>query len=70
VGERLGRAAEGRIRLTLYAATLTDGLPQPLLDHDELRWLTAADLNSVGWLPIDRALLPAVTPLLTLPHTR
>jgi len=65
VGERLGRAADGRIRLTLYAARLTDGLPQPLHDHDELRWLAAADLDSVGWLPIDRALLPVVTPLLS-----
>src|SRR5436309_12864179 len=39
VGAQLGAAADGPIRLTLYAATLVDGDPKPLQDHDELRWL-------------------------------
>lgn len=61
VGVRLGQAVDGPIRLTLYGATLRTGRPQPLQDHDELRWLTADTLTDVGWLPIDRTLLPAVT---------
>lgn len=58
VGTRLGQAADGSIRMTLYAATVKDGTPQPLQDHDELRWLTAVELNTVDWLPIDASLLP------------
>lgn len=64
VGERLGNAADGSIELTVYAVTLTNGDPQPLQDHDELRWLTAPELPSVAWLPIDAALLPTVAALL------
>jgi 8-oxo-dGTP diphosphatase len=44
--------------LRVYLATLVEGEPRPLEDHDEVRWLTAADLFSVPWLPAD---LPAVT---------
>jgi len=29
--------------------------PLPLQDHDELRWLAPAELDSVDWLPGDRA---------------
>ncbi|MCM1974705.1 MULTISPECIES: (deoxy)nucleoside triphosphate pyrophosphohydrolase [Streptomyces] len=32
-------------------------VPEPLEDHDELRWLTHADLWDVDWLPQD---VPAV----------
>ena len=64
VGERLGVVADGGIELVLYAATLVSGEPAPLIDHDELRWLTAAELDDVDWLPVDRDLLPAVRTLL------
>jgi 8-oxo-dGTP diphosphatase len=70
VGARLGSAADGSIRLTLYAATLVDGEPKPRQDHDELRWLAADELTSVAWLPIDAALLPVAAALLTSPPTR
>jgi 8-oxo-dGTP diphosphatase len=60
VGARLGTSADGPIELTLYAATLLVGDPQPLQDHDELRWLAAGQLDDVAWLPIDLVLLPAV----------
>ena len=36
--------------------------PEPLEDHDELRWLDLADAFAVGWLPAD---LPIVEPLAT-----
>lgn len=60
VGDRV--AGEWPLRddlvLRVYLATLLDGEPRPLEDHDEVRWLAAADLFSVAWLPAD---LPAVT---------
>jgi 8-oxo-dGTP diphosphatase len=64
IGGKLAEATDGGIRLTLYAAALTDGTPEPLEDHDELRWLTVGQLDDLAWLPIDRALLPAVRDLL------
>ena len=38
--------------LRIYLARLTAGEPQ-LLDHDEHRWLTAAELDDVPWIPVD-----------------
>jgi 8-oxo-dGTP diphosphatase len=64
VGRSLGTAADGPIVLTLYAATLLDGEPAALQDHDDLRWLSAGELGDVGWLPIDVGFLPAVADLL------
>jgi 8-oxo-dGTP diphosphatase len=64
VGPRLAEASDPRIRLVLYAATLSDGEPRAGADHDELRWLSAAELTTPDWLPIDRELLPAVVRLL------
>lgn len=43
--------------LRVYLATIVTGEPQPLEDHDELRWLSAARLDEVAWLPAD---VPAV----------
>jgi len=37
-----------------------EGDPQPLEDHDELRWLTPDDLQTVEWLTADRAALPYI----------
>jgi 8-oxo-dGTP diphosphatase len=64
VGSRLGDATDGTVRLTLYAATICTAEPEPVQDHDELRWLAATELGEVNWLPIDRALLPLVASLL------
>jgi 8-oxo-dGTP diphosphatase len=64
VGAFLAAAEDEVIRLALYAAVLARGEPQLHDDHDELRWLGRADLDSVGWLPIDRQLLPSVELLL------
>lgn len=64
VGGRLDVATGDGIRLVLHVASITDGDPRPLEDHDELRWLEADELDGVAWLPVDRALLPAVTAVL------
>jgi 8-oxo-dGTP diphosphatase len=64
VRARLDAAADGRIRLVLYAARLGDAEPAAGADHDAVRWLAADELEEVEWLPIDRDLLPAVRELL------
>jgi 8-oxo-dGTP diphosphatase len=61
VGELLGTADVGPgIVLHVHVAELIAGEPQPLEDHDELRWLAADELEDVAWLPADRPLLAAV----------
>lgn len=64
VGDLLDVAASDEIRLTLFVVRVVEGEPQPIEDHDKLRWLDATALDSVAWLPIDLELLPAVTELL------
>lgn len=46
--------------LRLFVASVASGELRPGPDHDELRWLPLADLESVEWLPSDRAALDAV----------
>jgi 8-oxo-dGTP diphosphatase len=63
VGAQLGRQAiDQRLELRLYAARLVDGEPVIGADHDQVRWLSASELLTLGWLPADRALL-SVLPL-------
>ena len=70
VGERVGRnvrMAHGRSVLKVYAARLLhDDQPQAL-EHSALRWLSAAELDSVTWLPADAPIVAALRPLLDGP---
>ena len=61
VGELLGAAdiAAGFV-LHVHVAELIAGEPQPLQDHDELRWLAGDELDDVPWLPADRPVLGAL----------
>ncbi|MCR8577683.1 (deoxy)nucleoside triphosphate pyrophosphohydrolase [Streptomyces sp. Isolate_219] len=43
--------------LQVWTARLVSGVPRPLQDHDELRWLLPGEENQVDWLDQDR---PAV----------
>ncbi|WP_225799358.1 (deoxy)nucleoside triphosphate pyrophosphohydrolase [Streptomyces sp. NK15101] len=53
--------------LRVWTARLLSGEPRPLEDHDELRWLSRHELDSVDWLDQDR---PAVAEAaLRLPAT-
>ena len=59
VGERVGGEVDlgdNRI-LRCYRAEILAGEPTPT-EHDAVRWVAAADLDSVDWLDSDRALLP------------
>ncbi|MGB7448332.1 MAG: NUDIX domain-containing protein [Ornithinimicrobium sp.] len=42
--------------MTLYWARIAAGHPRPLADHDALRWLTRAELDSVPWLESNTAI--------------
>ena len=67
VGARVGRdvrMAHGRSVLRVYAARLLHGDQPKALEHAELRWLSAAELDSVDWLPADVPIVAALRPLL------
>jgi 8-oxo-dGTP diphosphatase len=55
VGERIpgAWALHGDLVLHLYVATLLDGEPAPLEQHDAIRWVTSAEFDTVDWLPGD-----------------
>lgn len=61
-GERLPGACEVRpgLELQIWTASLLEGDPRPLEDHDEVLWLDASTLHSVDWLPQDRFALAHV----------
>jgi 8-oxo-dGTP diphosphatase len=60
VGEHLADVAlNDSMTLRAYAATLLSGEPQPH-DHAALRWVSAAELDAVDWVPADRAFIPAL----------
>lgn len=46
--------------MSVHLAEVTDGVPEPLEDHDELRWLTTEDLYAVPWLPGDLPIVRAI----------
>jgi 8-oxo-dGTP diphosphatase len=58
VGDRLGHdiALDGATTLRAYRVRLVRGEPRPR-DHRALRWVTAAELHDVDWVPADRGWL-------------
>ena len=54
-----------RFSLRLFWAEIFVGTLTPGSDHDEVKWLSADDLESVNWLDADRAALPEVRAELT-----
>ena len=65
VGDRLGDdiSLDGTTTLRAYQVRLIRGEPHPH-DHQALRWVTAADLHDLDWVPADRAWLSALTRIL------
>ena len=59
VGERVGPEVTLRAGLVLriYRASLVAGTPHPY-DHQAVRWVSVSDVDSVDWLPADRAIVP------------
>jgi 8-oxo-dGTP diphosphatase len=62
VGDRLGAdiALNETMTLRAYHVRLLAGEPHPR-DHRALRWVTAAELHDVDWVPADRGWLPDLT---------
>ncbi len=58
VGDRLGAdiALDDRMTLRAYRVRLLRGEPHPR-DHRALRWVTAAEVHDVDWVPADRGWL-------------
>ncbi|WP_236826004.1 MULTISPECIES: (deoxy)nucleoside triphosphate pyrophosphohydrolase [unclassified Blastococcus] len=56
--------APGASTMRVWEARITHGRPVAR-EHAELRWVGAADLDALDWIPADRPLLPAVRLLLT-----
>lgn len=50
------------VTLDTYFAEITDGEPLPL-EHSELRWCTASELEDLDWAPAD---VPAVRKLVAM----
>ncbi|MFR9776745.1 (deoxy)nucleoside triphosphate pyrophosphohydrolase [Micromonospora sp. MS34] len=68
IGARVGRdvrMAHGRSVLRVYVARLLHGDQPKALEHSDLRWLSAAELDSVPWLPADAPVVAALRPLLS-----
>jgi 8-oxo-dGTP diphosphatase len=68
VGPDVG-LAHGRAVLRVYTARLVGGDEPQALEHAELRWLGADELDSVAWLPADAPIVAALRPLLKLTAT-
>jgi 8-oxo-dGTP diphosphatase len=68
VGERLGDDIPLNATTTLraYRVRLIRGEPH-LHDHAALRWVTAAELHDVDWVPADRGCLAALNRALRSP---
>ncbi len=49
-----------RYAMTVWAAAVSSGTPEPIEDHDALRWLPFADAYAVAWLPADTPIVAAV----------
>jgi 8-oxo-dGTP diphosphatase len=67
VGDRVGDEVPLRAGMVLrvYSARLADSAADPKpLEHNALRWIHAASLETVPWLPADLELLPALRALL------
>lgn len=49
-----------RYEMLVWLARVVVGEPQPLEDHDVLRWLTLPELYAVEWLPADLPIVDVV----------
>lgn len=49
-----------RYEMLVWLARVVTGEPEPLEDHDLLRWLTLEDLYAVEWLPADLPIVDVV----------
>ena len=60
-----GWPLNGTAAMRVWLAQVTAGSPEPLEDHDELRWvdLAGAELFALGWIPADLPIVKALAAL-------
>lgn len=56
------------LQMRIWTASVVDGAVTASTDHDQLRWVSAAELDGLDWLPGDLGVLAEVRPLLTGPR--
>ena len=47
------------VHLTLFNAEIAEGKPQ-MLEHNDIRWITAQDIDTIEFCPADQVFLDAV----------
>ncbi|WP_298458845.1 (deoxy)nucleoside triphosphate pyrophosphohydrolase [uncultured Cellulomonas sp.] len=57
---RTGWRLSERYVMRLWTAQVGDGVAEPLVEHDELRWLGVGDWLSVPWLDADVPIVEAL----------
>lgn len=57
-----GWLLDNGMRMNVYTVEVISGVPQPLIEHDLLEWvsLNDEDLHSLKWIPADRPILDAI----------
>ncbi len=66
VGPLLGTGRDRDVRLDVYLASLLGGELR-LLEHAAIRWIAAADIDTLDWAEADRPLLPILRARLAAP---
>jgi 8-oxo-dGTP diphosphatase len=64
-GRNDGWRLSGTAVMRLWLAQIRTGVPEPLEDHDELRWLPAGQWRTIPWLPADVAAVEALETRIT-----
>lgn len=47
------------VHLTLFNATIAEGVPQKL-DHNDIKWITPADVSNYAFCPADKEILERI----------
>ena len=48
------------VHLTLFNATIAEGVPQKL-EHNDIQWITSAEIPNYNFCPADKEILAAIT---------
>lgn len=73
IGRRVNGPVDGGWRvlrgytMRIWLARVSHGSPEPLIDHDELRWLPRGQWYDVPWLDLDVPIIDAVMRLPRVP---
>ena len=52
------------VHLTLYSAVIAEGVPQRL-EHNDIRWITAKEIDTIEFCPADQVFLETVKSMIT-----